>query len=287
MELFHPFDGLGDLAAGRLRTPLDPEISFGDDPLRMLRAARFAARFSLEPDLALVAAVERMHGRLSIVSAERIRDELDKIVMVDVPSVALWFVVRTGLADEFLPELPGLALEQAPIHRHKDVLAHTLAVVDKTSPVRLLRLAALFHDVGKPKTRAITNGGVTFHHHEMVGARMTRTRMTALRYSAEDIDTVVRLVELHLRFHTYRLGWTDRAVRRYVRDAGPLLDRLNELTRCDCTTRNVGKARDLARRMDELEARTAALGEQEELRSLRPDLYGDQIMELLDVGPGP
>ena len=286
MELIDPFDGLGDLAAGRLRTPLDPEISFGDDPLRMLRAARFAARFSLEPDPALTAAVERMHGRLSIVSAERIRDELDKIVMVDVPSVALWFIVRTGLAGEFLPELPGLALEQDPIHRHKDVLAHTLAVVDKTSPDRLLRLAALFHDVGKPRTRAITDGGVSFHHHEVVGARMTRTRMEALRYSAADTDTVVRLVELHLRFHTYRLGWTDKAVRRYVRDAGPLLDRLNELTRCDCTTRNAAKARALARRMDELEARITELGEQEELRSLRPDLDGNQIMELLGIGPG-
>jgi poly(A) polymerase len=286
MELIDPFDGLGDLAAGRLRTPLDPEISFGDDPLRMLRAARFAARFSLEPDLALVAAVERMHGRLSIVSAERIRDELDKIVLVDVPSVALWFVVRTGLAGEFLPELPGLALEQDPIHRHKDVLAHTLAVVDKTSPNRLLRLAALFHDVGKPRTRAITDGGVSFHHHEVVGARMTRTRMEALRYSAADVDTVVRLVELHLRFHTYRLGWTDKAVRRYVRDAGEHLDLLNELTRCDCTTRNAAKARALARRMDELEARITELGEQEELQALRPDLDGNQIMELLGIGPG-
>ena len=286
MELIDPFDGLGDLAAGRLRTPLDPEISFGDDPLRMLRAARFAARFSLEPDAALTAAVERMHGRLSIVSAERIRDELDKIVMVDVPSVALWFVVRTGLADEFLPELPGLALEQDPIHRHKDVLGHTLAVVDKTSPIRLLRLAALFHDVGKPRTRAITDGGVSFHHHEVVGARMTRVRMEALRYSAADVDTVVRLVELHLRFHTYRLGWTDKAVRRYVRDAGEHLELLNELTRCDCTTRNAAKARALARRMDELEARITELGEQEELKALRPDLDGNQIMELLGIGPG-
>jgi poly(A) polymerase len=286
MELIDPFDGLGDLAAGRLRTPLDPEISFGDDPLRMLRAARFVARFSLEPDPALTAAVERMHGRLSIVSAERIRDELDKIVLVDVPSVALWFVVRTGLAGEFLPELPGLALEQDPIHRHKDVLAHTLAVVDKTSPDRLLRLAALFHDVGKPRTRAITDGGVSFHHHEVVGARMTRTRMEALRYSAADVDTVVRLVELHLRFHTYRLGWTDKAVRRYVRDAGEHLELLNELTRCDCTTRNAAKARALARRMDELEARITELGEQEELQALRPDLDGNQIMELLGTGPG-
>jgi poly(A) polymerase len=252
----------------------------------MLRAARFAARFNLEPDAALVAAVERMHGRLSIVSAERIRDELDKMLLLEVPSAALWFVVRTGLAQEFLPELPGLALEQDPIHRHKDVLAHTLAVVDKTSRHRLLRLAALFHDVGKPRTRAITDGGVTFHHHEVVGARMTRTRMEALHYSSADIDTVVRLVELHLRFHTYRLGWTDKAVRRYVRDAGPYLDLLNELTRCDCTTRNAAKARALARRMDELEARIAELREQEELDRLRPDLDGNQVMAILGIGPG-
>ena len=268
MELVDPFGGLADLASGRLRTPLDPEISFGDDPLRMLRAARFMARFSLKPDAALEAAVEAMHERLSIVSRERIRDELDKIVLLDTPSEALWFVVRTGLAADFLPELPGLALEQDPIHRHKDVLAHTLAVVDKTSADRMLRLAALFHDVGKPRTRAITDGGVSFHHHEVVGARMTRTRMEALRYSADDVDTVVRLVELHLRFHTYRLGWTDKAVRRYVRDAGDHLERLNELTRCDCTTRNASKARALARRMDELEARIIELGEEEELRRL-------------------
>ena len=227
-----------------------------------------------------------MHGRLSIVSAERIRDELDKMVMLDVPSAALWFVVRTGLAEDFLPELPGLALEQDPIHRHKDVLAHTLAVVDKTSKNRLLRLAALFHDVGKPRTRAITDGGVSFHHHEVVGARMTRARMEALRYPTADVDTVVRLVELHLRFHTYRLGWTDKAVRRYVRDAGPHLDMLNELTRCDCTTRNAAKARALAQRMDELEARIAELRQQEELDALRPDLDGKQVMELLGVGPG-
>jgi poly(A) polymerase len=252
----------------------------------MLRAARFAARFSLEPDPALTEAVQRMHGRLSIVSAERIRDELDKMIMVDVPSRALWFVVRNGLADEFIPELPAMALEQDPIHRHKDVLAHTLAVVDKTSKDRLLRLAALFHDVGKPRTRAITDGGVSFHHHEVVGARMTRVRMEALRYPSSDVDTVVRLVELHLRFHTYRLGWTDKAVRRYVRDAGPLLDTLNELTRCDCTTRNAAKARALARRMDELEARIAELRAQEELDAMRPDLDGNQVMEILGLEPG-
>ena len=221
LELIDPFDGLADLAAHRLRTPLDPEVSFADDPLRMLRAARFIAGSTSSPTPELVEAVRAGHHRLAIVSAERIRDELDKIVMVPVPSVALWFVVRTGLADEFLPELPGLALEQDPIHRHKDVLAHTLAVVDKTSPDRLLRLAALFHDVGKPRTRAFVDGGVTFHHHEVVGARMTRQRMQALRYPNDEVDVVTELVNLHLRFHTYRLGWTDRAVRRYVRDAGP------------------------------------------------------------------
>ena len=286
LELIDPFDGLADLAVHRLRTPLDPEVSFADDPLRMLRAARFIAKLDLEPDPALVEAVKSGHGRLSIVSAERIRDELDKIMVVPVPSTALWFVVRTGLADEFLPELPGLSLEQDPIHRHKDVLAHTLAVVDKTSPDRLLRLAALFHDVGKPKTRAFVDGGVTFHHHEVVGARMTRQRMTALKYPKDDIEMVTELVNLHLRFHTYSLGWTDRAVRRYVRDAGPLLDRLNELTRCDCTTRNEAKAKALGRRMDELESRIAELRQQEELDAIRPDLDGDQIMEQLGLPPG-
>ena len=286
LELIDPFDGIDDLSVHRLRTPLDPDVSFADDPLRMLRAARFIAKLELEPAPELVEAVRSGHGRLSIVSAERIRDELDKIMVLDVPSVALWFVVRTGLADEFLPELPGLAVEQDPIHRHKDVLAHTLAVVDKTSPDRLLRLAALFHDVGKPKTRAFVDGGVTFHHHEVVGARMTRQRMTALRYSSDDVEVVTELVLLHLRFHTYRLGWTDRAVRRYVRDAGPLLDQLNELTRCDCTTRNATKARALARRMDELEARIDDLRQQEELDAIRPDLDGAQVMEALGIGPG-
>ena len=287
LELVDPFDGLADLAARRLRTPLAPEISFGDDPLRMLRAARFVAGFGLEPVPEIPAAVKAMHDRLSIVSAERIRDELDKLVTVDKPSPGLWFIVETGLAADFLPELPGLALEQDPIHRHKDVLAHTLAVVDKTGPDRLLRLAALLHDIGKPRTRAFAPGGVTFHHHEVVGARMTRLRLTELRYPQDEIQVVTRLVELHLRFHTYRLGWTDRAVRRYVRDAGPLLERLNELTRSDCTTRNAARARALERRMDELEARIAELGAQEELRALRPDLDGVQVMAHLDLAPGP
>ena len=288
LRLYDPFDGIDDLAASRLRTPLAPEESFSDDPLRMLRAARFVAGYRLTPDPALIEAISTLRSRLDIVSDERIRDEFDKLMVVEQPAAGLWLLVETGLAEEFLPELPALALEQDPIHRHKDVLAHTIAVVENTSPQRLLRLAALFHDVGKPKTRSFgPNGLVSFHHHEMVGARMTRDRMRALRYSVEDIETVSRLVELHLRFHTYRMGWTDSAVRRYVRDAGPLLEQLNELTRCDCTTRNPAKARALARRMDELEERITALQAQEELRAIRPDLDGNQVMAHLGLPPGP
>jgi poly(A) polymerase len=287
LELVDPYGGVADLAAGRLRTPLSPEEAFTDDPLRMLRAARFIAGYGLTPDDDLVDAVKRLHGRLEIVSAERIRDELDKLLVVQEPSPGLWFLVSTGLAGEFLPELPALGLEQDPIHRHKDVLAHTIAVVEKTSPERILRLAALFHDVGKPKTRSIGPAGVSFHHHEVVGARMTRDRMRALRYPLEDIEAVTRLVELHLRFHTYKMGWTDSAVRRYVRDAGPLLDRLNELTRCDCTTRNKRRADELGRRMDTLVDRIAQLRQQEELDAIRPDLDGRDVMALLGVPAGP
>ncbi len=288
LTLVDPFDGVADLAAGRLRTPLASEESFTDDPLRMLRAARFIAGYGLTPEPSVVDAVVALRSRLDIVSDERIRDELDKLIVVRQPGEGLWFLVETGLADEFLPELPALALEQDPIHRHKDVLAHTIAVVERTSPDRLLRLAALFHDVGKPKTRSFgPRGAVSFHHHEMVGARMTRDRMRALRYSVDDIEIVSRLVELHLRFHTYRMGWTDSAVRRYVRDAGPLLDRLNELTRSDCTTRNAAKARALARRMDELEERIADLRQREELAAIRPDLDGVAVMARLGIGPGP
>jgi poly(A) polymerase len=286
-ELVDPFDGLADLAARRLRTPMSPDISFEDDPLRMLRAARFVATLGVEPVPELTEAVARMRERLEIVSAERIRDELSKMLVATDPSAGLWFVSKTRLADEFLPELNAMQLEQDPIHRHKDVLAHTIAVVAKTSPDLVLRLSALLHDIGKPKTRGFASGGVTFHHHEVVGARMARERLVALRYSNEIIENVTALVALHLRFHTYRMGWTDSAVRRYVRDAGPLLDRLNELTRCDCTTRNAKKATALARRMDELEARIAELNAQEELKKIKPPLDGVEIMEFLGVEPGP
>ena len=285
-ELIDPHHGLDDLVARRLRTPLSPEISFGDDPLRMLRAARFVATLGFDPDPELLEAVEQMRERLQIISAERIRDELSKLLVADDPSPGLWLISRTRLADEFLPELNSMELEQDPIHTHKDVLAHSIAVVAKTSPRLKLRLAALLHDVGKPGTRGYGPQGVTFHYHDVVGARIARQRLSALRYPNDVVDDVAKLVELHLRFHTYRMGWTDSAVRRYVRDAGPLLEDLNELTRSDCTTRNAKKAAALARRMDQLEARIAELREQEELAKLRPALDGDEIMRVLGVPPG-
>jgi poly(A) polymerase len=286
-ELIDPFGGVADLAASVLRTPLSPDVSFTDDPLRMLRAARFIAGYGLVPDDALVAAVHELVGRLDIVSAERVRDELSKLLVVDDPTAGLWFLVDTGIADVVLPELPAMRVEQDPIHRHKDVLAHTIAVVAKTRPSLTVRLAALLHDVGKPKTRSIGAHGVSFHHHEVVGARMARDRLRALRFTNEQIEDVSQLVYLHLRFHGYGDDlWTDSAVRRYVRDAGHLLDELNELTRCDCTTRNEKRARMLARRMDALEARIAELREQEELAAIRPDLDGDQVMAHLGIPPG-
>ena len=292
--LVDPYGGAADLAAGVLRTPLSPEVSFTDDPLRMMRAARFIAGYGLEPVPELTAAVKALASRLEIVSAERIRDELDKLITVDHPAAGLWFYVETGLADQFLPELSAMRLEQDPIHRHKDVLTHTIAVVENVRPdlpgdfdFRRTRLAALFHDVGKPRTRGYAPGkGVTFHHHEVVGARMTRHRMKELRYSVDDLEAVTELVALHLRFHTYQMGWTDAAVRRYVRDAGELLGELNVLTRCDCTTRNERKAAALSRRMDDLERRIEELAAEEELAKIRPELDGREVMDRLGVGPG-
>ena len=286
-ELLDPFGGLKDLAAKRLDTPLDPEIAFSDDPLRMLRAARFVSQLEVTPAPRLVEALGAMRSRLDIVSAERIQDELNKLLLTERPSAGLELLVETGLAEEFLPELPALELEQDPVHQHKDVLRHTYAVVERTEPRLRLRLAALLHDIGKPKTRAITPEGVQFHHHEVVGARMAEERMRALRYSNHEIEDVRKLVEMHLRFHGYGEGWSDSAVRRYVRDAGPLLDDLNQLTRADVTTGNRFKAKQFQALQDDLEERIARLAEQENLQALRPPLDGNEVMEHLGVSPGP
>ncbi|ADG90259.1 CCA tRNA nucleotidyltransferase [Thermobispora bispora] len=290
-----PFGGLGDLAAKVLRTPGSPEQSFDDDPLRMLRAARFAAQlgFTVAPEV--VEAMTAMAGRIDIVSAERIRDELDKLICAPHPRAGLTLLVDTGLAARVLPELPNLRLEIDEHHRHKDVYEHTLIVLEQAiaqetgGPDRVLRWAALLHDIGKPKTRRLEpDGRVTFHHHEVVGAQMARKRLTELKFPKDVVADVSRLVELHLRFHGYGSGeWTDSAVRRYVRDAGHLLERLHKLTRADCTTRNKRKAAALARAYDQLEERIARLAKEEELAKIRPELNGHEIQEILGIPPGP
>jgi poly(A) polymerase len=286
-EFVDPFEGVKDLAAKRLDTPLDPEIAFSDDPLRMLRAARFVSQLGMMPASRLVEAIARMRERLAIVSAERVREELDKLLVGESPGAGLLFLVETGLAEEFLPELPALQLAQDPVHRHKDVLRHTFAVVERLEPDPVLRLAGLLHDIGKPSTREITTDGVSFHHHEVVGARIAEQRLRALRYPNAVVEDVSKLIELHLRFHGFGDGWTDAAVRRYVRDAGPLLDKLNLLTRADCTTRDPKRAERFAGLQDELEERIARLAEQENLEAMRPPLDGLQVMERLGLEPGP
>lgn len=291
--------GMRDLSEGILRTPMAPEESFGDDPLRMMRAARFVSQlgFTIAPE-ALIA-MRDMASRLEIVSAERIRDELTKLLLGARPRQGLAVLVDTGLAAYVLPELPALQLEIDEHHRHKDVYEHSLIVMEQaidletshepaSGPDLALRLAALLHDIGKPKTRRFEgDGGVSFHHHEVVGARMVRKRLTALRYPNDLIDEVATLTELHLRFHGYGTGeWTDSAVRRYVRDAGDQLTRLHKLTRADSTTRNRKRAAALQTAYDGLEARIAELAAQEELDAIRPDLDGNQIMQILGIGPG-
>ena len=300
-ELVDPFGGMPDLKDKVLRTPGRPEDSLSDDPLRILRAARFVAQlgFAVAPELR--AAMTELAPRLAIVSAERISAELTKLMLAEPvggPRRGIELLVGTGVADEVLPEVPRLRLEQDEHYRHKDVYLHSLTVLDQAIALEeryglegdlRLRLAALLHDIGKPKTRTRGPGGrVAFHHHEMKGAQMARARLTALRFSKEVVADVSRLVELHLRFHGYGSGeWTDSAVRRYVRDAGPLLSRLHALTRADCTTRNQAKAQRLARAYDRLEEQIAVLAEREELAKIRPDLDGNEIMRILGIGPGP
>ena len=300
-----PHEGLGDLAAGLLTTPHTAEISFSDDPLRMMRAARFASQLGLTVADDVRAAMQDMAGRLEIVSAERVRDELSRLLLGADPRAGLELMVRTGLADVVLPELPALQLEIDEHHRHKDVYQHSLTVLERAialedppgaegpdrveGPDLVLRLAALLHDIGKPATRRFEKGGgVSFHHHEVVGAKMARVRLRALRYDKETVKAVTRLVELHLRFHGYGGGaWTDSAVRRYVTDAGPLLGHLHKLTRSDSTTRNRRKAERLARSYDDLEARIARLRTEEELSAVRPELNGNEIADVLGITPGP
>jgi len=286
-EIIDPHGGLADLGAGVLRTPLDPAIAFGDDPLRMLRLYRFVSVLGFSTDPEAEQAVRAMGSRLGIISAERIREELDRLIVGDHVEEALWGLVDGGLAAEFLPELTALGSQHDPMHRHKDVLAHTIAVVGKCPADRIVRLAALFHDVGKPGTRAYGPGGVSFHHHEVVGARLTRARLRELRYSKSDVAAISQLVYLHMRPHTFKMGWTDRAVRRYVRDAGPLLDRLNALVRGDVTTANPRKERAILSRIDELEECIVDLRRREELDAMRPPIDGHAVMEFLGVPPGP
>lgn len=296
-EVVDLYGGVVDLATRVLRTPGTPEASFSDDPLRMMRAARFAAQlgFTVAPEV--VAAMKDMASRISIISAERVRDELVKLICAPYPRRGLSLLAETGLADLVLPELTALRMERDEHNRHKDVYEHTLTVLEQSidqearlggGPDFVSRFAALMHDVGKPRTRKFHDDGtVSFHHHDVVGAKMTRKRMKALRFSNDEIEAVSSLVELHLRFHGYGDGeWTDSAVRRYVRDAGDQLQRLHVLTRADCTTRNRRKADRLARTYDALEARIERISEEEELAALRPALDGNQIMSLLDIPPG-
>ena len=294
-EFIDPFNGLEDLAKKVLRTPAKAENSFSDDPLRMMRAARFASQldFEIAPDV--LQAMKDMSGRISIISAERIRDEFTKMLMSKNPRTGITILVETGLAEIVLPEIPKLRLEIDEHHHHKDVYEHSITVLEQAishedrlgGPNLIIRLAALLHDIGKPKTRnLIPGGGVSFHHHEIVGARLTKSRLKALRFDGDTIEQVETLVALHLRFHGYGDGeWTDSAVRRYVRDAGDLLVHLHVLTRADCTTRNAKKAERLAKTYDGLEARIAKLMEEEELSRIRPDLDGAQVMKLLNIKP--
>ncbi|GAA3393929.1 CCA tRNA nucleotidyltransferase [Cryptosporangium minutisporangium] len=287
--------GLEDLASRTLRTPGTPQDSFADDPLRMLRAARFASQLQFEVAPEVVAAMTEMADQITRITAERVRDELTKLICGADPVTGLRLLVDTGLATHVLPELPNMRMEIDEHAQHKDVYEHTLTVLrqaidlETDGPDFVLRMAALLHDIGKPATREIqAGGGVSFHHHEVVGAKMTRRRMKALRYPKDVTEQVATLVFLHLRFHGYGRGeWTDSAVRRYVTDAGDLLPRLHRLVRSDCTTRNKRRAAALARSYDTLEERIARLQAEEDLARIRPDLDGNAIMELLGVPPGP
>ena len=298
LQLVDPFGGLEDLLAHTLRTPISPEVSFGDDPLRMMRAARFSSQLGAEIDQVTATAMADMAPRIADISAERVRDELVKILSSDSPRAGLELLVESGIAEFVLPEFPALRLEADEHAHHKDVYQHTLTVVEQAideerrrypgaTPDVMLRMASLLHDIGKPATRRFESGAVTFYHHDVVGAKLAKKRLKALRFDNETISAVANLVELHLRFFGYAdQAWSDSAVRRYVRDAGDQLARLHILVRADVTTRNQRKADRLSFAYDDLEARIAQLSEQEELDQMRPDLDGEEIMAILGIPPG-
>lgn len=298
LQLVDPFGGLEDLLALSLTTPVAPEVSFDDDPLRMMRAARFSSQLSARIAPATAEAMTAMASRIADISAERVRDELVKILSSAEPRPGLEALVDSGIAEFVLPELPALRLETDEHAHHKDVYQHTLTVVEQAideeqrrtpgaDPDVVLRIASLLHDIGKPATRRFEGGGVTFYHHDVVGAKLAKKRLKALRFDNDTIDAVSRLIELHLRFFGYAdQAWSDSAVRRYVRDAGSELARLHILVRADVTTRNRRKADRLSFAYDDLEARIAELSEQEELDKMRPDLDGEAIMQILGISPG-
>ena len=301
LELVDPFGGQKDLEAGLIRTPGTPQDSFSDDPLRMMRAARFASRLNFDLAPEVFEAMTDMADRITIISAERVREELVKLICGTAPRRGVDLLVESGLAAYVLPEIPALKLEVDEHHHHKDVYQHSLTVMEQAAalesdqdgpvpgPDFILRFAALMHDIGKPATRKFEpNGAVSFIHHDVVGAKLVKKRMRALRFDNDTIKAVARLVELHMRFYGYgEAGWSDSAVRRYVRDAGDLLERLHRLTRADVTTRNKRKARKIASAYDDLERRIGELATQEELQAIRPDLDGQEIMEILGLKPGP
>ena len=286
-ELVDPFNGLKDLASGVIRTPDDPIISFSDDPLRMLRVCRFISTHGFSPDNETYVAMRDNVERIKIVSTERVRDEISKLLIGDNPSLGLRTLVESGLSSYIIPELNELKIEVDPNHHHKDVYEHTLTVVDNVSPSLIRRLGALFHDIAKPNTKGIENGKVHFRHHEVVGAKMTKRILQELKYDKKTIKDVALLVELHLRPHTFKMGWTDSAVRRYIVDAGEVLEDLNNLVRADVTTKNKQKAQEIYEKLDEMETRIKEVLEKEEMSKLRPPITGDEIMKIFNLEPGP
>ena len=286
-ELIDPFLGLKDLASGTISTPDNPIISFSDDPLRMLRVCRFVSTHGFSPDNETYVAMKENIERIKIITKERIRDEINKLLVGNSPSMGIRTLVESGLSLYIIPEINELKIEVDPKHHHKDVYEHTLAVLDGVPPKLTLRMGALLHDIAKPNTKGIENGKVHFRHHEVVGARMTKKILKGLKYDNKTIENIALLVEQHLRPHTFKMGWTDSAVRRYIVDAGHMLEDLNQLVRADVTTKNKIKAKEIYDNLDEMEKRIEEVKAKEELSKIRPALSGDEIMEHFNIQPGP